>query len=225
MPSPCSFQLPNVLKFLTGLLMVRVVLSVVVRYVDYVPPNFESDFLTGREGYFWGGYHWAFYFHLAGGPLTLILGLILINDRFRQRLPRWHRILGRVQVCVVLLVIVPSGLWMASRAAAGPVAGMGFAMLAVVTGVAVVQGWRTAVQRRFAAHRRWMWRCFLMLCSTVVLRLIVGFSIVTGLEGQWVAVFAAWGSWFVPLAVFEMTGIANGLLRHPSNRPDPAVPR
>src|SRR5260221_646372 len=178
--------LQSVLTCLAGLLILKVTGAVVLKYRDYFPPNFDSDFLQGREPYFRGSYQWAFYLHIAAGPLSLILGMILISERIRLRFPKWHRRLGKIQVLGVLFLVAPSGLWMAFRAAAGPIAGLGFSSLAVVTGICVALGWRSAVQRRFADHRRWMWRCYLLLCSTVVLRLIAGLATVTGVQGTWV---------------------------------------
>ncbi|MBI3866445.1 MAG: DUF2306 domain-containing protein, partial [Planctomycetia bacterium] len=201
-----SITLPRVLTFLAVVLVLKITGGVVLKYVDYFPPNFQSDFLLGREPYFFGTYRWAFYVHLLAGPVSLILGLILLSERFRHTFPKWHRLLGRIQVLDVLFLLAPSGLWMAYRAEAGPVAGVGFAVLAVTTGTTVALGWRSAVQRRFAVHRRWMTRCFLLLCSTVVLRLIAGVATVTGMQGTWVEPLAAWVSWVVPLAVFEAAG-------------------
>jgi len=210
-PSPHS--LARALRLLVALLVLKVTASVVLRYGSYFPPDFASDFLQGRESYFSGSYQWAFYPHIAAGPLSLVLGMLLVSDRFRLRFSGWHRVLGRVQVFIVLALVAPSGLWMACRADAGPVAGLGFAALAVVTATSAALGWRTAVQRRFAAHRRWMWRCYLALCSTVVLRLIAGFATVTGIEVRGLDVFAAWGSWLLPLAVFELARLARPKIR------------
>jgi hypothetical protein len=207
MLNPRSMTLPRVLTLVAGLLILKVVSGVVLKYGEYFPPNFESDFLRGRELYFFGSYQWAFYVHIAAGPLSLVLGLILLSERFRLRFPKWHRSLGRIQVLDVLFLVTPSGLWMAYRAEAGPIAGLGFAALAVATGMSVALGWRSAVQRRFADHRRWMGRCFALLCSTVVLRLIAGLATVTGFEATWVDTAAAWASWLVPLAAFELSGV------------------
>ena len=82
---------------------------VISNYHNYFPPNFASDFLRGRERYFWGVYQWAFYTHIMSGPVSLILGLILIGERSRARFPKWHRYLGRLQVACVLLLVTPSG--------------------------------------------------------------------------------------------------------------------
>ena len=99
----------RVLVVLAGLLILKVTGAVVLNYRNYFPPNFESDFLQGRELYFWGGYHWAFYVHLLAGPPSLILGLVLLSERFRLRFPKWHRCLGRIQGMAVVLLLAPSG--------------------------------------------------------------------------------------------------------------------
>ena len=65
-------------------------------YPDYLPPDFSSDFLLGRQRYFHGAYQWAFYPHIAAGPVTLILGTLLVSATFRRRvggaslLPKWQ---------------------------------------------------------------------------------------------------------------------------------------
>jgi len=196
--------LVHVLKIAAAVLIVKVTISVVSNYHNYAPPNFTSDFLRGREGYFFGSYQWWFYTHILSGPISLILGMILISARFRIRFPRWHRYLGRVQFACVLLLVTPSGFAMAFRAAAGPVAAVSLATLAFLTATCVSIGTWSAMKRRFAAHRRWMWRCYLLLCSAVVLRVIGGLATVTGMTYSWVDPVATWASWVVPLAVFEI---------------------
>src|ERR1041385_8133716 len=92
---------PVLARLLTAaavLLILKVTLTVLIGYRDYLPPNFNADFLLGRESYFYGAYSWAFYIHLLSGPLSLILGTILISETFRRRFPNWHRRLGRLQV-------------------------------------------------------------------------------------------------------------------------------
>lgn len=204
-----STILPRIITLLAGLVVLDVTLSVVLVYRDYFPPNFAADFLRGRQAYFFGAYQYAFYAHIASGPVTLILGLILLGERVRMRFPRWHRTLGKLQVALVLCLLTPSGLWMAFYADSGIVAGAGFATLAVATATCTLLGWRTAVKRRFAEHRRWMWRTFLLLSSAVVLRLIGGLATVTEIGVTWSYPLAAWASWLLPLAVFELIAAIN----------------
>jgi len=193
----------RILTVLAVVLVLKVTISVLSNYHSYFPPDFNSEFLRGREGHFLGVYQWAFYTHIVSGPVALILGLILIGERSRSRFPKWHRYLGRVQVGCVLLLVTPSGLWMAGSAAAGPLAAAGLAALAVATALCVSLGAWSARTRRFTDHRRWMWRCYLLLCSAVVLRLLGGLATVTGAVAPWVDPVATWMSWIVPLAAFE----------------------
>lgn len=181
----------------------KVIVNVVICYRDYFPPNFQADFLLGRAAYFWGPYSWAFYAHLVSGPATLLVGTILISERFRRFAPRWHRRLGRAQVLGILLLVVPSGLWMAHYAAMGAVAGTGLTALAIGTAACTIMGWRAAVRRKFEVHRCWMWRTYLLLCSAVVIRLLGGLATVCQFDAQWLYPLAAWASWLVPLLAFE----------------------
>src|SRR5262245_32842211 len=195
--------LNRVLVGVAVLLIIKVTLSVVIGYRQYLPPDFESDFLLGREAYFYGPYSWAFYSHLVSGPTSLILGTILVSDRFRAWAPKWHRRLGRLQIGNVLLLVVPSGLWMAWYAATGAVAAAGLGALAVTTAVCAGAGWRTAVARRFQEHRPWMWRTYILRCSAVVSRMIGGLATVLQVDAEWVYPLSCWVSWLGPLMIFE----------------------
>ena len=55
MASALSTTLQRVLTLLTGLLILKVTGAVMLGYVNYFPPNFDADFLRGRERYFFGG--------------------------------------------------------------------------------------------------------------------------------------------------------------------------
>jgi uncharacterized membrane protein len=196
----------RVCRFLATLVVVRTLVAVFGNLFDYFPPNFQTGFLAGREGNFWNGYHLAFYAHVITGPLSLILGPILVSDWFRRRWPAWHRALGRVQVVNVLLGVAPSGFLMALETDSGPVAAWGFAVLSIGTALCVWQGWQAAVQRQFAVHRQWMNRCFVLLLSAVVIRLIGGISEWVENTSELVYPLSAWLCWLVPLIVYELLG-------------------
>jgi hypothetical protein len=193
----------NALRLVVGLLILKVTFAIVSNYPDYWPPDFTAEFLRGRKDYFFGHYQWAFYPHIAAGPCTLVLGTVLLSGRFRRRFPRWHARLGRVQVVCVLLVVAPSGFWMALYAQGEFAVKAGFALLAVATGICAGLGWWTAMRRRFGRHALWMQRCYVLLCSAVVTRILGGTFLVAGIDGEWTYCLAAWASWLVPLAVFE----------------------
>lgn len=188
-------------KSATMVVILWITFAVVLNYVDYFPPNLESEFLLGRSGYFWGSYQWAFYCHILASPFALPFGLFLLNDKLRMRFPLWHRRIGKTQVLLVLLLVAPSGLWMAFYADSNAV--LGFVVMSVATGVTAAMGWITAVRRQFLVHRRWMWRNYLLLTSAVTIRVINTTAIRLDWPGDWIYPFSAWASWLVPLMIFE----------------------
>ncbi|MEZ6124038.1 MAG: DUF2306 domain-containing protein [Planctomycetaceae bacterium] len=188
---------------LAVLLVLRTVIVVFASYQDYLPPNFDSAFLAGRESYFFGFYRWPFYLHITSGPCSLLIGLVLLNNQLRTARPALHRVLGNLQCVCVIGVVAPSGLSMSWHSDGGAAAGTAFALLAVLTALTAAIGWREAVRRRFVSHRRWMWRNFVLLCSAVVLRVIGGTQQVAGIESEWGYPTAAWVCWLLPLLILE----------------------
>lgn len=197
-------SIPTLLKLLAGLLVIKTLVAVLWNYPDYLPPDFQSEFLYGRKACFFGGYQWAFYAHIVSGPIALLLGLMLVNERLMRSRPKLHRRLGRLEGLIVLLAVVPSGFWMAVYAQAGTVAAVGFATLAVATAGCAAMGWKTAIQRRFASHHRWMGRMYLLLSSAVVIRVMGGLATVMDVEAVWFNQAIAWASWLLPMAMAEL---------------------
>jgi uncharacterized membrane protein len=196
--------LVRVLRCLAVVLILRVLVTIVAVYPDYFPPNFESLFLQGREATFGGTYRVAFYVHIFAAPVVLVNGLLLLSDRVRRRRGRLHRALGRVQVGVLLLLVLPTSVVMSRHAFGGWAAGLSFLVLSLLTAACAVVGVVHARRRRFDRHRRWMVRCYVLICSAVALRLISGAAGVIGVESPERAyVVAAWASWVLPLAGYE----------------------
>jgi hypothetical protein len=193
------------LHWLAAAVILRVLVSILANYPDYFPPNFDSQFLQGRESTFRGAYRVAFYIHIFSGPLVLFNGLILLNERVRRRHHLWHRWLGRFQVAVLLLFMFPSSAVMSLHAFGGWPAGLSFLLLSIATAACAILGIVSARRRRFDRHRCWMLRCYILMCSAVALRLISGTLGLIGVPGpEYAYVAAAWSSWLLPLAGFEI---------------------
>jgi uncharacterized membrane protein len=198
-----------------------VLVTILANYPDYFPPNFDSLFLQGREATFTGAYRPAFYVHIFSGPVVLLGGLILLNRHVRHRHAGLHRLLGWVQVTVLLLLVLPSSVVMSWHAFGGWLAGLSFFLLSAATASCAIAGVVSARRRRYDQHRRWMLRCYVLICSAVALRLISGAAGLVGVpspEGAYIA--ASWSSWLVPLAVYE---IAERLSAHRQSRHPDAV--
>ncbi len=205
-------RLQFALKWMVVLLIIKVTITIVSNYVQYIPPNFQSDFLIGRERYFFGVYSVAFYAHILASPLTIVSGLVLLNRHLRGARPQLHRRLGQVHLMVVLFLVVPSGLVMSRHALNGWTAGIGFVVLSLLTGLFAVLAWRSAMRRKFQQHQRWATRLFLMLCSAIILRLITGLAIVLDVTNIHSYAMAAWCSWLVPWMLYELWPLRPGRL-------------
>jgi uncharacterized membrane protein len=197
--------LPTALRWLTAALILRVLAATLANYSDYFPPDFDSLFLQGREATFAGAYRAAFYAHVVTAPVVLVSGLVLMSESVRRRRRGLHRVLGRVHVGVLLGAVLPSGAVMAGHAFGGRAAGLSFLVLSAATAACAVAGVVHARGRRYDRHRAWMTRCYVLVCSAVALRLISGAAGLVGVPSPEAAyVGAAWASWLVPLAGFEV---------------------
>ena len=102
---------------------------------------------------------------LATGPFQFLPGL-------RTRRPKLHRWTGRVYA-VACIVAGAAGLIVATHASGGPIAGVGFAALAVTWIATTAAAWRAALARDFDRHRMLMRYSFAMTFAAVTLRLQV----------------------------------------------------
>jgi len=197
--------LTTVLRWLAVVLILRVLVVILANYPDYFPPNFNSLFLQGRRTTFSGAYRAAFYLHILSAPFVLLNGLILLSEYVRRRHGSWHRRLGRVQVVVLLVFVLPSSVVMSRHAFGGWPAGLSFLLLSAATAGCAIAGVVHARRHRYDLHRRWMLRSYVLICSAVALRLISGAAGLVGVaspEGAYVV--AAWSSWLFPLAAYEI---------------------
>jgi hypothetical protein len=182
----------------------RVLGGIVYEYRLYFPANFtEATFLIGREESFTPVYAAAFYTHILSGPPAILLAGFLLWSGGVARYRHWHRWAARVLMLLIFVTLVPSGLLMAQRAFAGPIAGAAFVALSLATAITAGCTLYYARARRFAVHQRWAVRCFLLLVSPLILRVVSGTLMVIGYEEPLGYQCNAWLSWLVPLLAYE----------------------
>lgn len=191
----------RLIKLAVGLLSLKVFLLILYQYRWYFPADFDSSpFLAGRRYTFHGVYVLAFYLHLLIAPLALIVGTLLITRRVTGTL---HRRLGRLQLVVVLFGVVPSGLLMSRQAYGGLISEIGFMTQSVLTGWTILIASKEAIAGKFDRHQTWAMRCYLLLWSPLLLRIIAGITIVSGTESEWTYRINAWASWMIPIGIYE----------------------
>jgi uncharacterized membrane protein len=188
-----------------ALCVVFVTLLIVATYTRYLPPDFRKGFLIDRDSYFFRTpYGVGFYAHILASPIAVICGAIQFNSALRRRAARIHRIAGRIYVLCVLLFAAPGGFIMAFGTRGGASSSGCFLVMSVSTWFFTWQAWKTAKRREFAAHRRWMWRSYLMIVSAILLRVIDPALRQSGVPELLSYQICVWLSWVPSLALFEI---------------------
>jgi hypothetical protein len=154
----------------------------------------------------------AFGAHVLLAAVITGAGLVQLIPAIRRRRPALHRWNGRVYL-VTALLLAAGGLWMVwVRGAFMNVAGaIGITIDALLIFGCAAMAWRQARGRRFAAHRRWALRTFVVASAVWFMRVgYMAWGIATGGAGIGDAMdgpfdlFIAFGNSLVPLAVLEL---------------------
>jgi hypothetical protein len=146
--------------------------------------------------------------HMLIAPMALLLGPFQFFPQLRGKYPQAHRWSGRVYVAACVVAGL-GGLATSPSASGGPVAGVGFGILAVLWVGTTLGAWRAAVARQFALHRLLMRFSYAMTFGAVTLRLQIPIGFALGFANySAMSVWLAYTSW-VPnvfiVALYSMT--------------------
>jgi uncharacterized membrane protein len=145
--------------------------------------------------------------HMLIAPIALVLGPFQFFAGLRAKYPQAHRWSGRVYV-TACLVAGTGGLATSPYASGGPVAGLGFGILAVLWIGTTLGAWRAAVQRQFALHRLLMRFSYAMTFGAVTLRLQIPLGFALGYPSySAMSVWLAYTSWIpnvIVVALYSM---------------------
>jgi hypothetical protein len=146
--------------------------------------------------------------HMLIAPVALLLGPLQFFPGIRAKYPQAHRWSGRVYV-TACVVAGTAGLATSPYASGGPVAGLGFGILAVLSIGTTLGAWRAAVQRQFAIHRLLMRFSYAMTFGAVTLRLQIPIGFALGFPNySAMSVWLAYTSWMpnvIVVALYSMT--------------------
>ena len=120
----------------------------------------------------------AFYVHVVGGGLALVLGPLQFWRGLRTRHPIVHRWIGRTYLVAVGAAAF-AGLALAPVNQAGLVGLFGFGALGVLWLLTGWRGYRAIRARDVASHRAWMMRNFALTYAAVMLRIWLPLLIVS----------------------------------------------
>jgi uncharacterized membrane protein len=164
---------------------------------------------------------WGLRTHIGASGFAMILGAFQFLKPLRRKAPSLHRWMGRGYVLACTVGGLAGGT-IALSSTAGPIAGWGFFMLAVLWVPFTLLALFSAMRKDFSAHERWMIRSFALTFGAVTLRLQLPIGpMLTGGDFLAAYVWIAWLAWVPNLIVAELY-IAT--LRKPKRaKPTPSV--
>ena len=143
----------------------------------------------------------AFFVHITGGMACLVAALPLFSKRLLAARPAVHRALGWAYVASVLLLVVPTGLFL-SPTARGQTAGpAGFMVIGLSLLVCTAMGLRHVLRRDFVAHRAWMVRSYAMAATALSFRVV--FVVLSRIPVARAYEISVWLSWGIAALVAE----------------------
>jgi uncharacterized membrane protein len=133
--------------------------------------------------------------HMLIAPLALLTGALQFLPRLRAKYPKVHRYLGRIYVASCVIAGI-GALTMVPHALGGPVAGLGFGILAVLWIGTTLAGWWAAMRRKLELHRVFMRLSYAMTFGGVTLRLQIPIGFMLGYTSYAaMSVWLAYTSW------------------------------
>ena len=170
--------------------------------------SFRSDinFLLEKQelvfNVFW---RTAFYIHITGGMLAILIGPFQFLKPIRRKRMGLHKRLGKIYIGAILFLAGPSGLYMAFHAEGGLVGCLGFTVMSLLWLWTTYRAYETIRQRDYNGHVRWITRSYALSFAAVTLRLYVPLaSWVLDLPEDFVVTSSAWISWIPNLIVAEL---------------------
>lgn len=147
--------------------------------------------------------------HAVGAVLALAIGPFQFWPWLRRRARRLHRAAGIAYLSGVA-VAAPTGLAMGAMAYGGPLAQLGFSVMAIFWLGSGVEAYRAALGRRFADHERHMVRNYALTFGAVLVRLYLALAMRAGFSFELVYPWISWLSWVPTLMVAEWLFIRRG---------------
>ena len=159
-----------------------------------VHPDMKVNFIQHSVG---------IYTHIFASIVALVLGPFQFSARLRQKHRDLHRWLGRIYLAIGVIVGSLSGLYMSQYAFGGPIAKLGFAMLAVFWLYTGAQAYFAVRRGAINEHRRWMVRNFSLTFAAVTLRIYLPASMAAGVDFALAYPIIAWLCWIPNLLFAE----------------------
>lgn len=174
--------------------------------LQYIPPGSDTAFLGIKQEYIalpW--YLPAFYVHVFTAILALPAGFTQFSNHIRTKYPAFHRLNGKIYVCIILIFGAPSGFIIGIYANGGLSSQIAFCLLALLWFFFTWSAYGNARKKKFSAHQKFMYRSFALTLSAITLR-TWKYVLIELLHPRPMDVYriVAWLGWVLNLVIAEI---------------------
>jgi hypothetical protein len=112
----------------------------------------------------------AFYVHLPTGIICLLSPVFLFSRRYFKQKLQWHERVGKLYVWITLLLVCPTGMYLALYAKGGPVTQTGFMIQGILLALFTWEGYKAIQRKDKAAHVQFMIRSYAVAAVVLTFR-------------------------------------------------------
>lgn len=123
---------------------------------------------TARQDWFWNV---CFYIHLPTGILSLLSPLFLFSRLYYKGKLHLHRLIGQLYVWVTILLVCPTGIYLALYAKGGLITQVGFILQGLLLATFTYKGHKAIEQGDNQAHLAFMIRSYATVLVAVSFRI------------------------------------------------------
>jgi uncharacterized membrane protein len=154
----------------------------------------------------------GFYTHIMAGGLALLIGWIQFNASIRRINPAFHKLMGKIYIIAVLFSST-GAFYIGFFATGGPVASLGFILLAIFWFVTTVMAYNNIRNGQIEKHKKLMIYSYAACFAAVTLR--IWFPLLMLLIGDYNTAYAmaAWLCWLPNLLVAHFISRRPDILR------------
>lgn len=189
------------------LLLLLILASLAIAYHGSLYLSFDPDhgFLENKEPLIKGQVIWqvAFYTHVMGGVIALLIGPWQFIRSFRQKNWHRHRLLGKIYFYAIMIAS-PLGFYTAIFADHGLMSKLGFALLAIAWFYTTYRAWRYIQRKDQKRHEEWMIRSFAVTFAAVTFRVWFIPESILGIPFDISYMLNSWLCWMVNLIFAEI---------------------
>ncbi len=113
-----------------------------------------------------------FYIHLLAGTICIFTPLFQFIVRIGHNTKIAHQVIGHLYTWSTLVIVVPTGIYLALYAKGGTITQIGFMVQGLLAGIFTIRGYRAGRKKDIPEHIKWMMRSYGAVSIVLTFRLL-----------------------------------------------------